>query len=117
MSVEEGLSEFAPQWKINDDCTAIAKRPDRVRCITRNDRYHAGARNVSCAVDGYLQLALDYFVNFLLRVEVLVDSCTAFEVIMRERHAPRVEVASVPAGQTFDDLESTCVNERHQRLR
>jgi hypothetical protein len=35
------LSEFAPQWKINDYRAAIAKCLDGVRGVTRNDRDHA----------------------------------------------------------------------------
>jgi hypothetical protein len=110
----EVLIEFAAKRIVNDDGPAVGKSLDRMERITRHDRDQARARDLSYTLDDYLELALDHFVNFFLRMEVLVNSCATFEVIMRERHARRVEVTSIPAGQAFDGFEAVRVDERHR---
>ncbi len=63
-----------------------------------------GTRDLSCAVDGYLEFALDHFVNHFLQMEMLVNSGAAFEVVMRDGHD--CERRSLPRqpGKAFDDI-------------
>src|SRR5579864_4442074 len=82
--------------------------------ITRHDGHHARSRDLSHAVDGHLQLTLDHLIDFFLRMEVLVNGGAAREVVMRECHARRMEVASMPAWQTLNNLEAAGVDKRHK---
>lgn len=63
--------------------------------------------------DGYLELALNRLVDFFLWMVVLVNGRAPHEVVMRERHALRMEIALVPARQALNDIEAANVNKWH----
>src|SRR5208282_1143614 len=111
-----GLFEFAPQRIVNDDGPAIGEGLDGMARITGHDGHQTRAGNLRYAVDGHLQLALDHLVDLFLRMEVLVNCRAPLEVVMRKRHARRVEIASIPAGQAFGDRKAAGVDKRHSGL-
>src|ERR1700738_3202167 len=86
-------------------------------CITRHDRHHPRSRNFGHAVDSNSNPPSAHFIDSSLLMEVLVKGRATLEVIMREGHARRVEISSVPSGQAFDDIEAANVNKGHRRLR
>ena len=59
--------------KVDDDRTAGAEAPCRVRSVRRNNCRTAGARDVLYAIDRDRQLPLDYVPHLLLRMVVLGD--------------------------------------------
>lgn len=73
-------------------------------------RFH----DLSYAVDGNFEFTFDDLVDFFLRMEVLVNSRTAPEIAVRKRHALGVEISSVPARQTLNDIEAVGVNKGHK---
>src|SRR4029077_7277365 len=68
------------------------------------------------AVDGYLELALDHLIYFFLRMEVLMNGRATHKIIVRECHARRVEIASVPTGQALNDAKAGSIDKRHGTL-
>ena len=52
--------------------------------IARHDRNQAGADKFGRSVDGHLKLALDHFVDLVLRMKALVNGRPAREIGMRE---------------------------------
>src|SRR5579871_4138220 len=102
---------------VHDDRFAVRERSDGVARVARDDRYSTRSADLGNAVNGYLELTLDHFVYFFLHMGVLVDRRTAHEMVMRDGHVRGMKVATVPARQTFDDLQRRDVDERHGILR
>src|ERR1700681_3927991 len=98
---------------VHDDGSAVGQRPDRMAGIGRDDRNQSGSGDLSHAVDGDLELALDHLIDLFLRMEVLMDGRAAREVVVSERHARRMEKAPRPAGQALDYLETAGVDKGH----
>src|SRR5580700_5985991 len=90
------LSEVPPDGIVDDDGAAVGKGLDRMAGIARNNRNHTGPGNPDLALNGHFQLALDYFVDFFLRMGVFVNGRAALEVVVGKGHAGRVEIASIP---------------------
>jgi hypothetical protein len=67
-------------------------------------------------VDGHFELTLDDLVDFFLRMEVLVNGRAAYEIVVRKRHALRMEIPSVPARQTLNDIEAVGINKGHKMI-
>jgi len=80
---------------------------------SRHDRDEARPGDPRHAVDGNFKFALDHFVDFLLRMEMLVNGRAARELVMGECHVRRVEIASSPAGQALNDTEARGIDKRH----
>jgi len=70
--------------------------------IGRDDGDYARAGDPGQAVAGHFEFALDHLTDFFLGMEVLVDGRATLEVAVREGHAGRVEIASVPAERALD---------------
>src|SRR5664279_2976135 len=81
--------------------------------VSRHDRHYTRLCDLCHFVDGHLEFALDHFIDFLLRMEMLVDGRAAREVIVRESHARRVKISSMPTWQALNDIEGAGVDERH----
>jgi len=81
--------------------------------IARYNRDQARLRDLGYAVDDHFELTLDDLVDFFLRMKVLVNGRAALEIVVRKRHALRVEIPSVPARQTLNDIEAVGVKENH----
>jgi len=77
---------------------------------------HTWSGDLGNAVDGYLELALDYLIYFFLRMEMLVNGRTTREIVVGECHARRVEIASVPTGQALNDAKVASVDKWHGTL-
>jgi hypothetical protein len=60
-----------------------------------------------------LEFALDHFIDFFLRMEVLVNRRTAGKVVMGECHVLRVEISTVPTRQSLDDWKAACIQKGH----
>ncbi len=75
-----------------------------------------GTDDLCDAVDRHLKFSLDYFVDFFLRMEMLVNGRAAHEIVMREGHARRVEIASMPTGQALDDAQLADVDDGHENF-
>ena len=71
--MERQLTEFGPPWIVDDDRPAVGEGFDVMADATWHDRYHARPGDLGHAVDGQLELTLDHFVDFFLRMEVLVN--------------------------------------------
>jgi len=108
------LIGFAPQRIVDDDGSAVGQRFYRMAHITRNDGDQTRSGDLSRAVDGHLKLAFDHLVNFFLRMEVLVNGRATGEVVMRERHARRLEIPPIPARQALNDIQAAGVNKGHR---
>ena len=106
-------TDFVPPRIIDDDRASIGKSPDRMRDIAWDDRNLARAGDLGHTVDRHLKFSLDHLIHFFLRMVVLVDGCVALELVVSERHAWRMEISSIPAGQALYDIKSAGVNERH----
>jgi hypothetical protein len=63
-------------------------------------------------VDGDLELAFEDLVDFLLRMEVLMDRGIAVEFLVREGHRHRMKIASAPARQAFNDPQRIGIDDR-----
>ena len=61
-----------------------------------HDRDQARPDELCYSVDGHLELAFDHFVDFFLRMEILVNGCAAREVLVGECHVGGVEIAPEP---------------------
>src|SRR5437762_14102273 len=81
------LAYLSPQWIVNDDCATIAQSFDRVGDVARYDSHHTRSCNLLHAVNRQFQFTLDDLVDFLLRMEMLVDGRAALEIVVRERPA------------------------------
>jgi hypothetical protein len=80
--------------------------------IGGHDRNKARAQAPSSAVNRQLQFTFDDVIDLFLRVEMLVDRGARVELVMRERHAWRSEIAASPARQAFDSRQFAGVDER-----
>src|SRR2546423_947767 len=67
-------------------------------------------------INGYLEYTRDHLIDLVLQMKVLAKGSAAHEVVMRESHARRVEIASAPARQALCDPETADVPERHKNL-
>ena len=65
------------------------------------DRTRSG--DLRHAVYGQLEFALDHLIYFFLRMEVLMNGRAPHKIVVREGHARRVEIASMPTGQALND--------------
>lgn len=110
----DDLGEVPTQGIVDDDGATVSEGFYGMTHIAGDDGYHARGDNLGFAVDGYFHLSLDHFINFFLRMEVLVNGGAASEFIMRERHAWRVKIAAMPSPQALDDFEIAGVDERHR---
>ena len=71
---------------------------------------------MSHAVDGQFQFALDHLVNLFLRMKVFMNGRATLEVVMREGHIRRVEIAPIPARQPLDHGKIVCIDKGHPRI-
>src|SRR5260370_37677808 len=110
---EGNLVEIAPQRGVDDDGSAVSKGFDGVANIARYDRHPTCPGDLGHAIDGYLELALEHFIYFFLRMEVLMNGRPQSKIVVRECHARRVKIAPMPAGQALNNTEGTGVDERH----
>src|SRR5260370_23961744 len=67
-----GLTELGPQRVIDDNGPASGECFHLVTDIAGHDSHHAWPDDLSHAINGHLDLALDHLPDFLLRMEVLV---------------------------------------------
>src|ERR1700738_2423322 len=81
-----------------------------------HDRNQTRSGDPGHAVDGYLEFALDHFIDFFLRMEVLVNRRTARKVVVRECHVLRMEISSVPTRQALNNGKAVCIQKRHSSL-
>src|ERR1700686_3140059 len=107
------LDEVAPQGVIDNDGSAISERLNSVGDIARYNCDYTWSGNLSNAVDGHFEFALDYFIYFFLRMEMFVNGRATREIVMRKRHARRVEIPSVPTGQAFNNAKAAGVDKWH----
>ena len=49
-------------------------------------------------------------------MKMLVDGRTAFEIVVRERHAGQMKKAPVPAGLRLNDFQRAGINEWHRSV-
>lgn len=91
------LAQFSSERIVNDDGATIRQSFDRVAHIAWHNPHHARSSNLLGSVDGQFEFTFNDLVDFFLRVEMLVDRRTAFEVVVGERHARRMKIATVPA--------------------
>lgn len=109
--------EIPPQRIVDDDCPAVGEGFDRMPDITRHDGGPACSGDLRYAVNGHLEFALDHLPDLFLGMEVLVNGRATREIIVRECHAGRMEVASIPARQALNDIEAAGINKRQRNLR
>src|SRR6476646_3310351 len=83
---------------------------------SRHNRYQPRSGHLRHTVDSHLELALEHLPDFLLRMEMLVDGGAAREIVVRERHILRVEIASLPTRQALNDRKSAGIHDRHRNL-
>src|SRR5580698_6894908 len=83
---------------------------------TRHDRNQTCSGDLGHAIDGHLDLAFNHLPDLFLRMEVFVNGRVARELIVREGHARRVEIASIPARQALDNIEAAGVDKGHRAL-
>ncbi len=81
--------------------------------ISWHDCDRAGARNPSHAVDRDFEFPLDHFVDFFLGMKMLMNGRAASELVVRESHARRVEIASMPARQSLNYLQIGGIHKGH----
>lgn len=67
------LSEIAPRRIVDDDRLPVSESLYRMTHVFRDNRNDAGPHEMSDAVDRHFEFALDYFVDFLLPMEMLVN--------------------------------------------
>jgi hypothetical protein len=70
----------------------------------------------SKAVDRQFQFAFDDFVNFFLGMGMFMDRRARIELVMRECHAGRIEIAASPTRQAFDSFQLVRIDECHVPL-
>lgn len=99
-----GLIEIAPHWVVDDDGSTVSKSFDRMAYARRHDRYQPRSGNLGDAVNSHLKFPLYDLVDFLLGMKMLVNERATHEIVMGERHARRVEIASLPTGQALSNL-------------
>jgi hypothetical protein len=80
---------------VHDQDTAVGEGFDGMR---RAGREGGG--------DSKFELAFEDFLDFFLRMEMLLNGSAARELVMGESHILRMEIAVVPAGKTLDDPSS-----------
>jgi len=110
------LGEIGPQRIINDDDPAVGKGLHGMADVARHDRDDARSDDLDLAVNGHLKFTLDHLIDLFLRMEVLVNGRATLEVVVRERHARRLEIASIPARQALNHIEGAGVYEGHRVL-
>src|SRR5712671_3375320 len=79
----------------------------------RNDSNNAWNQSLGNAVDRYFQFTFDDFVYFFLQMGVLMDRRVCVELVMRECHVGRIEIAASPARQAFDNWQFVGINVWH----
>ena len=84
--------------------------------IGRNDSGMAGTQAPSNVADRQIQFAFDDFVNFFLGMGMLMDRRARIELVMRECHTGRIEVAASPTRQAFDGFQLVRIDECHVPL-
>lgn len=82
---------------INNDQASVAQRSYEMPVVRRNNRNNARPSDLALAIDRQLKFTLEYFIDFLLRMEVLVDRGSLQELVMCERHVVRMKVTAFPA--------------------
>src|SRR5215470_16111303 len=82
--------------------------------IARHNSYQTRSSDLLHAVDGQFGFTFDHLVDLFLRVEMFVNGGAAFEIVVREGHAGRMKVASIPSRQTLNDFECARIYERHR---
>src|SRR5712664_3805409 len=98
---------------VDDYRLSVREGLDGMTGIAGYDRNEACSRDLGDAVDGHLKLAFDHLVDLFLGMKMLVNGGTAREVVVREGHIGRVEIASVPTRQSLDDRKALGVHEGH----
>ncbi len=73
--------EIGPQWIVDDDYPAVGEGFDRMADTRRHNRDQPRTGDLSHAVDGHLKLALDHFVDFFLKMEMLVNGRATHEIV------------------------------------
>src|SRR5579872_5867603 len=101
---------------VDDDCATIGERLHRMADTGGHDGHEPRTDDLRDAVDRHLKLSLDNFVDFFLRMEMLVNGRAAHEIIVREGHVRRVEIASMPTGQALDDAQFANVDDGHKNF-
>jgi hypothetical protein len=76
--------KIVPGRIVDDDGPAVGEGLDRMADITWDDCNQARSRDLSQAVDGHFELALNHLVDLFLRMEVLVNGRAALEFVVRE---------------------------------
>src|ERR1017187_1749280 len=110
---DRNLAEFGPCGVVNDDCPTVREGLDRMTGVARHDCHHSCLCDLADAVDGDLECAIDHLVDLLLGMKVLVNGGTAREFVMRKRHVCRMEIASLPTWQPFNDWKTVRIHKRH----
>lgn len=100
--------------KVDDNHTAGAECPCRVRSVRRNDCRTAGARDVLYAIDRDRQLPLDYVPHLLFRMVVLVDrGGVGVDLVVDKCHVVGVKETTVPTRQWLRGTQLARVDEGH----
>src|SRR5262249_11852503 len=71
--------------------------------VARNDGHDPRSHDLRDAIHRHLELTGNHLVDFLLRMEVLVDGRPGCELVVGECHGGRMEEAALPTSQPFDD--------------
>jgi hypothetical protein len=90
------LPEIWTGRMVHDKQTPIRQRSDGMAAVCGHNGNDAWLCNPGYSVDGYLKLTLNHFVDLFLRMEVFVNRRSGCELVVRERHAARVKIASFP---------------------
>ena len=107
------LAELGPGWVIDDNRPSVGESSDRMTDIARYYRNQGCSGDLGHAVNGHLKLPLDHLVDLFLSMKVLVNGGTLLEIVMRERHISRVEIASIPTWQSLNDRQIACIHKGH----
>jgi hypothetical protein len=81
---------------VHDNQMPVRQRSDGMAAVCGHNGNDAWLYNLGSSVDGYLEFALNHFVDLILKMEVLVNLGSGCELLVRERHAAGVKIASFP---------------------
>ena len=106
-------THLLPQRIVNDNGATIGQCLYGMPDIARYDPDQTRSSHLLHAIDGQFEFAFDDLVDFLLRMEVLVDGGAALEVGSERMSCSVSKIASPPARQTLNDFEGAGIYEWH----
>src|SRR5215510_434814 len=99
---------------VDYDGPAVCQGFDRMRNTAGHDCHHVGFDNPGHAINGDFKLALDHFIDLFLRMKMFMDGSASHKIVVREGHAGRMEIASMPARQTLNCTETADIHKWHR---